>query len=542
MNRTTTIKIFVSCILMLFVMNSSMSAQSTQWANDVPLNSVSLENQTNARISVAFNGWIYAMYMFEDAPGHHEYHIRRSKDNGATFHSIFVSNFISTLDPIEADMVVTGTDTTNLLISVLSVEKDTSGTASNSAHIFCYGKDGAFLGARFTESNTGTFFYHHCAIASDYRAPGTIGTPYSITAIVAEQGIHDSLIYIYSIDGGQTFNRRTIYATTSLSDYIGRVAIASGASSSSSFGRTGIAFEQRHGGWNDGVFGNIGTFYGYNDMSTGVYFDGIPLWIDSSSYSPGLNRHPSVALSQSTTANNDSANITMVVTTEEIYNGATNDNDISLMSVMYETGPFENSFVHYAHVAHTTNNEKQCNVTYDPVFTHFLFTYYDSTTAYLAYGFSNLNLPTSPTLLGGNFRDATGLMQNPWPRVDINPALGQVALVWNDDAQANGIAYFDAEFALVVVPRFTESASGITRIYPNPSHGELNINYMTKAAEDVMMEVYDIMGKIIYTEKLYPTPGTNTAKLNVAQYEAGQYILHINSESAISTTRFLVIK
>ena len=73
-------------------------------------------------------------------------------------------------------------------------------------------------------------------------------------------------------------------------------------------------------------------------------------------------------------------------------------------------------------------------------------------------------------------------------------------------------------------------------IYPNPvNQGRLNISITTRLNDIKEIEIFNVLGKRIYSETLFGK------ELNIAKLNAGVYILKV-TENNISATRKLVIK
>ena len=75
-------------------------------------------------------------------------------------------------------------------------------------------------------------------------------------------------------------------------------------------------------------------------------------------------------------------------------------------------------------------------------------------------------------------------------------------------------------------------------LYPNPSNGNFNISYVSKAAETVSVTMTDITGRLFYDQKWQVTTGGNTKNVAIDNIPAGIYFTRISTP----VNRFKVIK
>lgn len=71
-------------------------------------------------------------------------------------------------------------------------------------------------------------------------------------------------------------------------------------------------------------------------------------------------------------------------------------------------------------------------------------------------------------------------------------------------------------------------------LYPNPTNSILNINN----AENANIEVYDVLGKLLYTQ----TNISFNEQVNVSNFQTGTYFIKLSKENQVSTKRFIVTK
>jgi hypothetical protein len=84
-----------------------------------------------------------------------------------------------------------------------------------------------------------------------------------------------------------------------------------------------------------------------------------------------------------------------------------------------------------------------------------------------------------------------------------------------------------------------EIANNFT-VYPNPVSDELNIDFKLSETSDVIINVYDITGKLVDSRSLGLTSqGAHTLSIDVSLWNSGIYQLSITTNSGISTEKFI---
>ncbi len=85
----------------------------------------------------------------------------------------------------------------------------------------------------------------------------------------------------------------------------------------------------------------------------------------------------------------------------------------------------------------------------------------------------------------------------------------------------------------------TNSLSGF-EIYPNPSSGEFTINFQLANIQNINLTVSDMLGKVVYLEKLDKFTGNYNHKLDLPQQSKGVYLVEIDSENQAVHKRVIV--
>jgi len=97
-----------------------------------------------------------------------------------------------------------------------------------------------------------------------------------------------------------------------------------------------------------------------------------------------------------------------------------------------------------------------------------------------------------------------------------------------DDRCGYGIPDFgEASTALSsVYPSFE---SGQLTVYPNPSEGELNFGFVADTQVTGSLEMFDLMGRLVYSATVNANQGTNYLKIENLGLNAGLYQVRLNT-------------
>lgn len=79
-------------------------------------------------------------------------------------------------------------------------------------------------------------------------------------------------------------------------------------------------------------------------------------------------------------------------------------------------------------------------------------------------------------------------------------------------------------------------------VYPNPATTNLNIEFALADNSPLTLEVYDNLGRTVYTETTNGVAGNNTFKVNTSTFETGVYFYTLKTKEGINTSRFAVSK
>jgi len=72
-----------------------------------------------------------------------------------------------------------------------------------------------------------------------------------------------------------------------------------------------------------------------------------------------------------------------------------------------------------------------------------------------------------------------------------------------------------------------EKADGDVVVYPNPTNGQFNISYNALINEDFHLNIYNMVGQIVYDQSYGGAFGPNIITLDIGQFDRGIYLLDL---------------
>jgi PKD repeat protein len=78
------------------------------------------------------------------------------------------------------------------------------------------------------------------------------------------------------------------------------------------------------------------------------------------------------------------------------------------------------------------------------------------------------------------------------------------------------------------------------RIFPNPAHSQLNIEFSIDEAQNIVIELYNQIGQIIWRDDLNKFNGSYSKSLAIEHLNSGVYLLRITNETSISTNKVVI--
>ena len=91
---------------------------------------------------------------------------------------------------------------------------------------------------------------------------------------------------------------------------------------------------------------------------------------------------------------------------------------------------------------------------------------------------------------------------------------------------------------VVVVNRKTGKFT-ITSVSPNPTNNDVNLKFETTDNANVIINVQDIFGRVVLTQRVDANKGFNTVTVITSEIPAGAYFLNVNDGTSILTQRIV---
>jgi hypothetical protein len=510
--------------------NNFQQPTAPQFANDIIINNAPTQDQRRVRLSIAFNGWVYAAYnVIDPANNAIGLNIQMSRDSGTTWQMI--DQILSpNIGYTKFDIVVAGTDTNNLKLFVAAVNYSFIAN-DNVFLVFNYNATTtAPIANVYVGPDHGANTINDVAITSDYRFPSFGSNPYSVAAAYTVFGAAaDTIKFVASDDGGNNWNIEQNVQTTV--NYSRNLSLAHGISPTASNGRYFLAWEELNS-QND----RTGSIYTARNIAS---FNGVwttPIQLDTALDVNGLCRNPTIATSFGNT-DNDSGSVTAVVAFERDFNGLGTDFDIlSMVNMRGHAGDYWFS----SDISNVGTNDMHPNIVYDPIYTAFVTTYYDSTNTKLPLSAVGLNVVGWSNFNTG-YNDLSIPLKAAWPRIVTHHTHGLIETAWiAEGASARGIAMFDRESAVPSgIPTNDETLNAI-EVSPNPANTATSISFSLVHSTQVTLVVYNLVGEeMIHTTAMHQA-GNAKETLNVQNLPAGIYFIQLQTSQQTVTKQLVV--
>ncbi|MCX6248507.1 MAG: T9SS type A sorting domain-containing protein [Bacteroidetes bacterium] len=516
---------------------------SPLFGKDIVIHDKSYQNQRCEAICSAFNGWLYAIFSHSNQDSTSSFSILKSTDNGINWSVLTDYWDMFSYHPISFNIVVCGTDSLNLKVFISYVMKWNN---SKRTDFGVYGYDGLtgnWLGYNLAGGGQEYTQYSNCSIASDYKLPANISSPYSIGVLYTRSSIlnyyPDSLIYLSSSDGGATINYRKVVAVAKdLSYKFGKVALSYGYSPSWNSGRYFAAWEEK-----DSVNASVGhIFTSHTDPSINSPYTN-PVCLDSiDATAIKLCRNPRISC-QVCNTDNDSSNLTQVVLFEKYLPGS---GSYDLAGCYNLRAASSNNF-RKLNVSVTTDNEIQPYIEFNSFDNNFYVTYYDSTLQKLPMVKNQLNLtdPDSWNVISNGYNDS-GNLSAPNPMIAVNPNEQNCASLWIADREnGNGVAMFDAQYSTYTdVPKISQNdIVTLFCVTPNPCSYNTSVQFELNRRENVSIEIYNKLGQSLKTipSSTYE-PGKHNMKVDISDIPPGSYYFSFRTSCSSNGGKIIVLR
>ena len=87
-----------------------------------------------------------------------------------------------------------------------------------------------------------------------------------------------------------------------------------------------------------------------------------------------------------------------------------------------------------------------------------------------------------------------------------------------------------------------ENGTSFSAIYPNPAATDFRIDVTTDLDKEVTVQVYDVLGNLVISEKHQIASGTSTMNTNIENYKNGMYFVRLVDSNANTVYSQTVIK
>jgi len=88
----------------------------------------------------------------------------------------------------------------------------------------------------------------------------------------------------------------------------------------------------------------------------------------------------------------------------------------------------------------------------------------------------------------------------------------------------------------------TDSYQNKIKLFPNPASELLNVRLIDLEKETIIIQLFDVAGKSIFTEKIYNATGSLNYGIDLKEIAAGMYFIHLHVDGNLFTTRVTIDK
>jgi hypothetical protein len=498
--------------------------QSPAFGKDIVILDNNSQDQRDVAICGAFNGWLYSAYSFYyPVGGFMAVNILRSTDGGITWTVINRDDLPPNCgSPISISIAAGGNSLATLKLFVAWTVTD------NALHYPAFGQIDRFNANGSWEAML-TYFLHvwDISLATDGSYPAANSNPFSLGVLYSTfhvSGSRDTVGFYSSADGGMTLTNRQVLATTS--KRFPKVSLAYGRCPSYGSGRYFATWEEDQT-YTSGI-GNIYASHsepGFNSaFTTPVYLNGFdPLSVNKT-------RRPLLSC-QSGGSDNDSLNLTEVIMVEKQLSPATYDTR-GFYNLQAATS---NHFDEFS-VTSPTNNKIQPNITFKPVNSTFMLTYYDSVANALPALAKDMNMadPGSWNFFDNAYNDSPDIIA-PFPVVAYNPVMQDCAFSWvKEGTGGNGVDMFDEQSSTYTGTGTDQIYDHGILVYPNPATGRIMIMERGPAVNGTL-SILDPDGREVFADHVVQMP----FRADVSEFPAGLYLVRLIDNNGMRMGRFV---
>jgi len=79
------------------------------------------------------------------------------------------------------------------------------------------------------------------------------------------------------------------------------------------------------------------------------------------------------------------------------------------------------------------------------------------------------------------------------------------------------------------------------RLSPNPTRGQMDLYYTAEKSETTIVDIYDLLGRKVQTQRVANVKGVNKLNINVEELNAGTYFIQLMTDGRKQTKRFVKV-
>ena len=84
------------------------------------------------------------------------------------------------------------------------------------------------------------------------------------------------------------------------------------------------------------------------------------------------------------------------------------------------------------------------------------------------------------------------------------------------------------------------NTSNEIKLYPNPANNEVLIELTNLESSDITLNVYDVLGKLVYSDNAKKISGSFKQSIDVSQLTRGIYVVKINDNVNTYFTKLIL--
>ena len=506
-------------------------SRSVIFGYDIYINNQPDQDQQQATLCSAFNGWLYSTYSY-DKNGIAHISIMQSQDDGKTWALFFdgslgLHNCIFT----KIEMIAAGNVEDELKIFLGGIYYDTLSQGGGMFVIRINGITGIKEGTVY-DNTSGEI--KDIALATDYPHPAYNSNPFSVGFLCSTKHTTDSVVFRSSSNGGVFFDNYRVLAAGQ--GYFHNVDLSYSYSPTYPNGQYFATWEQKDD--HDSEYGHL-----YASHSSPNFNSPFTVSVCLDCPDPDLSNKCSnpVISCISGNSDNDSLNITEVILFENI-NSQGNKDITGFYNRKAATG---NNFLRM-NIAQGTSDQFQPDICYNQFDSAFMATYYDEPDQKLPFIKNNHSLvnPEGWSFASHGYNDNPNLI-NPDPKVILNYEKQSGAAVWRAErSTGKGAAMYDAEY--IYYTGLTENNSTKSplnlKVFPNPCSSFITIEFELEKNDNTTIILYDLLGQPVRKccDQNF-APGKHKIKSNISDLPPGTYMVKFTNGKFIISHKINIL-